>query len=810
LESKNDQSVVEICVNRCTSCIRETDTAEKHCEGLVFLLDTCLHNLKPVRRGEDPPHAKIAADILSCIFLNYNKKAVMELALPVAVRFLNKENKEMSRNLASYLSLAAIQYTVLLVPYIDIILRSLLHGNYSLSRVALQIYEISHEPAIITKTKSIIDILPKCETIDKNILLQLIANIIHSNTSDNVIVTVIDKLPQFFDLILITSTAAQALMVLLRLAEKKPSVFHEYIGLFILTAQKLPNTICIVGQILAEIGKKNKEKAHIALEFILENLPQTDRNSQTILLQEAVKLCTQYPILFNDKLTAVIRQRNLSQQSLLNGNQKSNPQLTSGNVTIVNLNSSTTIPSRASQNTNVASKQQHQQLQHLQQQQQIESPANATIVNNHILSNHNNLNAIPPLSTSTTNPNSQHYSRRPKFDSRSTGRLSNNRSTLNVSTTGNNSNLGGLHKSMTRLSSSQQINQQNIGSSVIASTFNSNNIENSFPATIPPPLSQHVMITGENKWGIPSTKITSGGVTALHHTSPNRIRPFSQGPSTLLGSVASSNGLSVLNQSTGSISMHNNTIMHNISVHHASPLMTQPSATSLAPPTSNGSTNNSNSTNSNNQVIVSGPTTSQVVTPRKNANNNKSITLLNVNHRVSVFEPSMRDTIQHFCEKHLDKIKNYMRTVLDRLPPAAKCTIEERRSKKFAKLYFACQARSIPHCLYSKTFYSMRTRFARTWIHIMFLDLQSRSDHALSSYDPSVSSLKHCWDTLKVENKTFITLVTSAFPPIREQDALVTELRNSGFFDVFEIGPMINSNSFNSLSDEQYRWACFL
>ena len=150
---------------------------------------------------------------------------------------------------------------------------------------------------------------------------------------------------------------------------------------------------------------------------------------------------------------------------------------------------------------------------------------------------------------------------------------------------------------------------------------------------------------------------------------------------------------------------------------------------------------------------------------RKSANNNKSVTLLNVNnnvnHRMSVFEPSMRDTIQHFCEKHLDKIKNYMKTVLDRLPPAAKCTIEERRSKKFAKLHFACQARKISQCLYSKTFFSMKTRFPGTWIHLMFLDLQSRSEHALSSYDPSVSSLKFCWDTLKVENKSFITLVTS-------------------------------------------------
>lgn len=756
MDEPNAQSTIEICVNRCTSCIRETETAEKHCTGLVQLLETCLQfNHKPSsRRGEDPPHAKISADIISCIFLNYNKKAVMEKALPVAVRFLNKENKEMSRNLASYLSLAAIEYANLLVPYIDIILRSLLHGNYSLSRVILQLFELTNEAAIITKIRNIIDVLPKCETIDKNILLQLIANIIHSNSTSEILI--IDKLPQIFDLILNPSTAQQALIVLLRLAEKKPSIFHEYIGLFILTAQKIPNTVCIVGQILAAIGRKNKEKAHIALEFIMENLPRADRASQTTLLQEAVKLCSQYPILFNDKLTAVIRQRNLSQQSLINNNnnsnnnnnnninlnngtQKSNPQLTSGNITIVNLNSSTNAlpppPRTSSTSTAVVP------LKAQNNQFSVNSVTSSTIL---------------PSNGHQINPTSQPYIRRPKFDSRSTGRLhgavSNNRSMtrLNIAPTAvNNSNLGGLHKSMTRLSSSQQINQSAFPN--VDATF--------IPATIPPPLSSNVIVTGENKWGIPSTKITSGGVTLAHHTSPNRIRPFSQGPATLLGSIgnaSSSNGLSTLNQSTGSISMQNS-IVHNISVHHATPLLTQPSTSSLAPAQAPLSVHDS----SNNQVVISGPTT---VTSRKSANNNKSVTLLNVNsvnHRMSVFEPSMRDTIQHFCEKHLDKIKNYMKTVLHRLPPAAKCTIEERRSKKFAKLHFACQARKISQCLYSKTFFSMKTRFPGTWIHLMFLDLQSRSDHALSSYDPSVSSLKHCWDTLKVENKTFITLVTS-------------------------------------------------
>ena len=73
-------------------------------------------------------------------------------------------------------------------------------------------------------------------------------------------------------------------------------------------------------------------------------------------------------------------------------------------------------------------------------------------------------------------------------------------------------------------------------------------------------------------------------------------------------------------------------------------------------------------------------------------NGNKSVTMLNVsvNHRMSVFEPSpMRDTIQHFCEKHLKKIQSYMQSVSSRLPTPVKLSIEEKCGKKFAKLSFA-------------------------------------------------------------------------------------------------------------------------
>lgn len=69
--------------------------------------------------------------------------------------------------------------------------------------------------------------------------------------------------------------------------------------------------------------------------------------------------------------------------------------------------------------------------------------------------------------------------------------------------------------------------------------------------------------------------------------------------------------------------------------------------------------------------------TSVTMINASNSNGNNNNNNSNPNHRISVFEPyPMRDTVQHFCEKHLDKIKAYMDNVSLRIPPPAKCTIE--------------------------------------------------------------------------------------------------------------------------------------
>lgn len=99
----------------------------------------------------------------------------MEIALPVAVKFLQKGNTEMSRNLASYLSLAAIEYASLLSPHVQPILDSIVtDSNFGLCRVLSQIYEVAPEQ-LAGHVANLVHLLVRCEVAERLALLQLFA-----------------------------------------------------------------------------------------------------------------------------------------------------------------------------------------------------------------------------------------------------------------------------------------------------------------------------------------------------------------------------------------------------------------------------------------------------------------------------------------------------------------------------------------------------------------------------------------------------------------------------------------------------------
>ncbi|XP_046678270.1 protein melted [Homalodisca vitripennis] len=745
VNNNNDQSVVEICITKVTSAIRETGSIEQHADALVALLESCLnYNLKPSAKDEDPPHAKISSDIISCIFLNYNKKEVMKRALPVAVKFLHKGNRELSRNMAPYLSLAAIDNADLLSKHIQLIIDSIISGNYPLCRVLPQIYAVAKEP-IHDHAMALVSLLPQCDLSDKLALLQLFAHI-----ADNKPSLLEASLPQLCEYLGPAATASATLTVLLHLANKRAQPLVDYVPKIKQAADCHPNTLCLAAQVISAVGKLSKERAEDALNFVLDRLSTADRSHQSTLLKEATLLCSSYPVLFTEKMLAQVYKNKNTSSSQVNQ--------TSTGVTIVKVGGQTNNNNNNINNNN---------NNHMLMSNGTAVKQNLGPVNLH----HLNIARLEGGLVSRQEANRVVITPRPRLggDSRSTSRLHSaaHRSMTRLNIV-NNSRMG-LHKSMTRLSSSQQINQSQV-------------------TTV-------TTINGARHYTLAPGRVTSGGVTVTTKAASNNMSD-----STV--TVSTAQPLS-LNHTTSVSTTHTHPHSSSSSPLSQSVISTLPSSTALHSPVA--STTGAVSVT---QTLPATVMSQSVVCPRRT---NTSVTLINqsqhsaITQRISVFEPyPMRDTVQHFCEKHLDKIKAYMEKVSVRIPPPAKCTIEERRAKKLAKLHFACQGRG-EHCLYSRTFFTMRTRNPRVWIHLMFLALQARSQSALSSRDSSVSSLKNCWDILKCENKTFLTLVTSAFPCAKDQEAVLNELRHTGFCDVFSHVVQTNAKG-----ESTNVWGCFL
>ena len=94
----------------------------------------CLPDVTPsVISGHHPVYALYSNEkhskFLFLFLQNYTNKSVMDQTLPVAVQFLEQQNKGLVRNLSSYLSLAAIDSATLLAQHVEPILRSVIKGG---------------------------------------------------------------------------------------------------------------------------------------------------------------------------------------------------------------------------------------------------------------------------------------------------------------------------------------------------------------------------------------------------------------------------------------------------------------------------------------------------------------------------------------------------------------------------------------------------------------------------------------------------------------------------------------------------------
>ncbi|XP_034638192.1 ventricular zone-expressed PH domain-containing protein homolog 1 isoform X1 [Trachemys scripta elegans] len=302
----NDQAVVEICITRITTAIRETASIEKHGKALVALWESCLeHNLKPSGKDEDTPHAKIASDIMSCILQNYNRPPIMALAVPVAVKFLQRGNKELCRNMSSYLSLAAITKADLLADHTDAIVKSVLQGNSMLLRVLPSVYEKQPQP-INNHLMELVTLMSQLEQAEQHHLLRLF-QIVARRKQPEVLKECIPFLighlrdPNHNDIIL---------NILIEISGYEPVAMTSFLPMLKEIGESFPSLIGQTAKIYGAVGHVDEERARMCLIYLVNQLANMEHSFHHILLLEIKNITDTFSNILGNQSRDIYRMSN--------------------------------------------------------------------------------------------------------------------------------------------------------------------------------------------------------------------------------------------------------------------------------------------------------------------------------------------------------------------------------------------------------------------------------------------------------------------------------------------------------------------
>ncbi|XP_007106945.2 ventricular zone-expressed PH domain-containing protein homolog 1 isoform X2 [Physeter macrocephalus] len=304
--NNNDQAVVEICITRITTAIRETESIEKHAKALVGLWDSCLeHNLRPSGKDEDTPHAKIASDIMSCILQNYNRPPVMALAIPIAVKFLHRGNKELCRNMSNYLSLAAITKADLLADHTEVIVKSILQGNAMLLRVLPAVYDKQPQP-INRHLTELLALMSQLEQPEQYHLLRLLHVAAKRKQPE-----VVQKCIPFLIWHLKDSTHNDVILsILIEIAGYEPVALNSFLPMLKEIAERFPYLIGQMARIYGAVGHVDEERARSCLPFLVSQLASMEHSFHHILLLEIKSITDTFSSILGPQSRDIFRMSN--------------------------------------------------------------------------------------------------------------------------------------------------------------------------------------------------------------------------------------------------------------------------------------------------------------------------------------------------------------------------------------------------------------------------------------------------------------------------------------------------------------------
>ncbi|KRX82097.1 Protein melted -like protein [Trichinella sp. T6] len=789
LADDSEQSVVEITIARITSAIRETNSIETYAPHLVDLLQYLLgfSFTKSKKTGGDAPHAKIAADLLSCLFLHYSMKSVMMLTIPVAVQILSKDCDDLIRSTSSYLSLAAIHNEHTVGRYASSIIRSVKRGNFYLIRILNQIYQVNKEP-FHANLNGLMELFDKCEQAEKVTLLQLCASI--ASTKPEILVPHFSK---FKSCLSEFSTCFAVLGIYANLIEQNMTEhLGDHVNALSKAGEFIPSSqMPVLAKVIAKIGIAHKLFAQDIANYLIVLCYKVEANFLKPMLNELDTYSASYPATvrpYVQELTQLTKDKAPNVRALTH-RIRANCCSASAAGTSWNAIETRTIEKRCPPKTEIS-----QPVKEFQsgcgneRLNQNATPGLPVRNSSRIFVNANELpSLLPPPPTGMSKVSSPN-------------RYSSGRCGLYSSTEISQSQ-------MTRVQQLERIRQE-LPTPTHVDDFDFENRDNSnlhHPDRltdkakrlhdITEPLlevnrsKKRTEVQGKYDWR--SCKLKYTGAQSVPMSRKLRISKMT---SRLLfcSSSASNKREGFFSSKTAAlplVSSMGTKYCHN--VHSAIPFNRYSPAVSERQSIPANVEIPKNLTHFG-QEMVDACTQSTSIFQTIIANQNEHAP----NEPVNNFK---NDAIRQFCEKHMPKIENYIIDVRAKFPVPCLCTVEERGRNQSVRVHFSCQERGI-HCLYSSTFFVFKTKHPSLWLHVMFLHLQVQSSTTLSQSQEAVKKLKACWECLSSamsKSKTFTALVTSAFPTFKDQQIFSNELQNARYFDKF------------AYNEAKKKWCCF-
>ncbi|XP_022085583.1 ventricular zone-expressed PH domain-containing protein 1-like isoform X2 [Acanthaster planci] len=757
LENHNDQAVVEICITRVTTAIRDTGTIEQHAPALVLLWRSCLqHNLKPLARDEDPPHAKIASDIMSCLFMqNYSKYSVMKIVLPVAVQFLKHENREISRNMSSYLALAAIDNASLLALHCDDIIDSIIRGNRSLARILPQVYLEKPGP-INANINELLYTLPRCDDTEKAHLLQLVSLVAKQHPK-----LLLGHVSLLVHCLAIPNSSQTVLAALVDLVSLDARPFASCLRDLEDAISRQPSLLSMALKIFGAVGRLNQVSGKECMAFLVEQLSIIDQTSLPAVLIEIKSIADQHTGLLGTHIAEI---------SL----QGESPSM-AARMIIQQLQQDMTYSEKEAPSEDVTSTP--------DESQQSAKVSSSPLTPSKSMS-------MSEMHRMGVEPERRMHYRKGKASNRgSVDHLLSSVQKLTTSTSSAALMPSEKPGSMKDLESLKQIKLRSQSHSEAVQLTDSRTCLQMASSTLtktkgkssaPPSSSQKsdVQRRINNKEG------AAGGIKGNQQEETSR-------PSSLIINSGANSRLVGNGQNGGSGGMH---------------------ISEGGQPGLEGSGSDSVRTSLVDGIrqmplegIRAGFEGPRGPTPLETAKASSSLRSAGGN----------RDSfLQQYLSKRQKEIISYMDSIKKRIPVPDECSVRENSGRNpVGRLDFYCQKRG-QHCLYSSAPFMVETKEIQPWIHLKFLQLQATSPTPVSLDDRAVQSLRKNWERQKTVGgtMTFLKLITQNFPPSKVQQALTAVLKKGSFYDLFTYNSQLsvwncficnNPNKFDLVSGGQ-------